>query len=162
MKKSIVAIISIAVSLLIVIGVIIYKNPIDNEEKEAEHSSQSTSESESKTDVNEELEKVKLLGFQNAGHYYYKEKLLLGEIERLDKRITLSDARKIVADYTDEKDIINAFKNLQPTPDFAGGSGISRYEYWLDDSGNEMIVVFVEQFEVWYINTQNNTSEKLK
>lgn len=54
-----------------------------------------------------------------------------------------------------------AFNEFQPAPDFAGGNGISRYEYWLDDEGKEMIVVYDEQFAVWYYNSQNGSSEQL-
>ncbi len=170
MKKNIIAIVSISMSLMVVIAVATYKKNGNEGKDKAVAVSEKTVADESEKenepevsipdDIKEEWEKLKLLGTQNAGHYVYKEKLLLGQIGKLEKRITVSNAKKIVSDNSGKESIMAAFNEFQPVPDFAGGSGISRYEYWLDDEGREMIVVYDEQFAVWYYS-QNGSSEQL-
>jgi hypothetical protein len=50
----------------------------------------------------------------------------------------MDEATSIVAvDY-----FVNQFNTIHGAPDFVGGSGIIRYEYWFDESGAARVVVF--------------------
>jgi hypothetical protein len=85
--------------------------------------------------------------------------ILNGEMADIN-RLTYKQAEEIIrengtpngiydSEYADR--IIEAFNEICECPDIIGGSGITRYEYWLgDNSGNEKIIVFSEQPAVWY------------
>lgn len=86
-------------------------------------------------------------------------KILNGELSEDTPRLTLEQAQEIISEngspenlYDDDYSyrIIDAFNEICGAPDVVGGSGITRYEYWLDDSGDEKIIVLLEEPSVRY------------
>lgn len=85
--------------------------------------------------------------------------ILNGEMADVN-RLTFKQAEKIIKENGTPNDIydsayaerlIEAFNEICDCPDIIGGSGITRYEYWLgDNSGREKIIIYLEQPAVWH------------
>ncbi len=96
---------------------------------------------------------------QNICTMVRERAILNGEMADVN-RLTFKQAEKIIKENGTPNDIydsayadrlIEAFNEICDCPDIIGGSGITRYEYWLgDNSGNEKIIIFLEQPAVWY------------
>ena len=100
-----------------------------------------------------------------VGSYLYQQKVITGEIEELDSRLDLQTVQEIILNHSSFNDMKSALKSKQAYPDFAGGSGVSILEYWLDDAGNEKIILICEQQEIYYTQLNDdgsiNVCEKL-
>lgn len=92
-----------------------------------------------------------------------KEHGVLGEFERarasiLNKipedasRMTLEEAKEFVNSSDSFKEIYDKLSASQPYPDFIGGSGVTKVEYWFDDKGKEKILLILEQEDVIYVD----------
>ncbi|MGM0885001.1 MAG: hypothetical protein ACQEXQ_28660 [Bacillota bacterium] len=80
-------------------------------------------------------------GESSAGIYRRKLQQILGDTPDNEKRITLSEVNNIIS-KNHEFEIQKAeIEKIHGTPDFFGGSGTFRKEYWLDDEGEELITV---------------------
>lgn len=85
--------------------------------------------------------------------------ILNGEMADVN-RLTFKQAEEIIKENGTPNDIydsayaeriIEAFNEICDCPDIIGGSGITRYEYWLgDNSGSEKIIIYLEQPAVWH------------
>ena len=100
-----------------------------------------------------EIESWHKRGESIFGRYERKLKELNGQLPTRARRITEAEVRDIVTflpmkgmdeatsivalDY-----FVNQFNTIHGAPDFVGGSGIIRYEYWFDESGSARVVVF--------------------
>lgn len=93
--------------------------------------------------TDEQLEQLKELRRKCiAGTYIFQEMVVRGKADPAFQRMTLQEVKNIVSQSACIEDVISSLEQRQPYPDYAGGSGINREEYWLDDDGNEMIMVF--------------------
>ena len=92
-----------------------------------------------------------------------KEQGVFGEFERarasiLNKipedasRMTLEEAKEFVNSSDSFKEIYDKLSASQPYPDFIGGSGVTKVEYWFDDKGKEKILLILEQEDVIYVD----------
>lgn len=92
-----------------------------------------------------------------------KEQGVFGEFERarasiLNKipedasRMTLEEAKEFVNSSNSFKEIYDKLSASQPYPDFIGGSGVTKVEYWFDDKGKEKILLILEQEDVIYVD----------
>ena len=88
-----------------------------------------------------EFENLVMEGYKMVGRYSYKEKLLLGQISKYNQRMTMSEINAIISENNDSNKIVEEIKKVQPVPDYIGGSGVTNVEYWLDDNGNEKILL---------------------
>ena len=63
----------------------------------------------------------------------------------------------------DYRSVSTRLAELYPYPDYDGGSGISMTQYWLDDSGNDYILLIHEQQDIVHVirNRADNLYEKL-
>lgn len=85
--------------------------------------------------------------------------ILNGEMADVN-RLTFKQAEEIIRENGTPNDIydsayaeriIEAFNEICDCPDIIGGSGITRYEYWLgDNSGSEKVIIYLEQPAVWH------------
>lgn len=105
----------------------------------------------------QQLNEVKDKGAEMVGSFTYQEKVIKGEADPAMARMSLQEVENIVAQSSCFEDVLSSLESRQTYPDFAGGSGVSIIEYWLDAAGNEKILIIVEQAEVYYVNT-NSTS----
>lgn len=69
-----------------------------------------------------------------------------GKLE--SRRITWDEVKEILAQKSDFKDQIAEIERIHGTPDFVGGSGVTRMEFWLDDDGKDRITVLLEQGDI--------------
>jgi hypothetical protein len=96
---------------------------------------------------------------QNICTMVRERAILNGEMADVN-RLTFKQAEKIIKENGTPNDIydsayaeriIEAFNEICDCPDIIGGSGITRYEYWLgDNSGSEKIIIYLEQPAVWH------------
>ena len=96
---------------------------------------------------------------QNICTMVRERAILNGEMADVN-RLTFKQAEKIIKENGTPNDIydsayaeriIEAFNEICDCPDIIGGSGITRYEYWLgDNSGREKIIIYLEQPAVWH------------
>ena len=107
------------------------------------------------------LEDVKREGEMMIGSYEREEALLEGKIAKNSPRITLNDVQSVIDESSEFSDIVTKLKKIQPQSDFTGGSGVTTIEYWLNESGSKKILVILEQKEIFYIDIDAKTSEKV-
>ena len=67
-------------------------------------------------------------------------------------RMTLEEAKEFVNSSNSFKEIYDKLSASQPYPDFIGGSGVTKVEYWFDDKGKEKILLILEQEDVIYVD----------
>lgn len=77
---------------------------------------------------------------------------ILNKIPEDASRITLEEAKELVNSSDSFKEIYDKLSASQPYPDFIGGSGVTKVEYWFDDNGKEKILLILEQEDVIYVD----------
>ena len=82
----------------------------------------------------------------------FKIAVKLGKTDGHFHRMSLGEAKKIVELNKDKgpEALLNAFTERQPYPDVMSGSGLIRFEYWLDDEGSEKIVMYPKSAPIYY------------
>lgn len=105
------------------------------------------------------LAELRKKGDSWVGEFTRQEKIILGELPANAKRMTFEQANDIIGNGKNLEDVINQFNDVHGCPDFVGGSGVTRMEYWLDDEGYEQILVFLEQVDIYHV--VGSTSELL-
>lgn len=86
---------------------------------------------------------------------------ILNKIPEDASRMTLEEAKEFVNSSDSFKEIYDKLSASQPYPDFIGGSGVTKVEYWFDDKGKEKILLILEQEDVIYVDCtkQGNVSK---
>lgn len=77
---------------------------------------------------------------------------ILNKIPEDASRMTLEEAKEFVNSSDSFKEIYDKLSVSQPYPDFIGGSGVTKVEYWFDDKGKEKILLILEQEDVIYVD----------
>ena len=77
---------------------------------------------------------------------------ILNKIPEDSSRMTLEEAKEFVNSSDSFKEIYDKLSASQPYPDFIGGSGVTKVEYWFDDKGKEKILLILEQEDVIYVD----------
>lgn len=77
---------------------------------------------------------------------------ILNKIPEDASRMTLAEAKEFVNSSDSFKEIYDKLSVSQPYPDFIGGSGVTKVEYWFDDKGKEKILLILEQEDVIYVD----------
>lgn len=77
---------------------------------------------------------------------------ILNKIPEDASRMTLAEAKELVNSSDSFKEIYDKLSASQPYPDFIGGSGVTKVEYWFDDNGKEKILLILEQEDVIYVD----------
>ena len=77
---------------------------------------------------------------------------ILNKIPEDASRMTLEEAKEFVNSSDSFKEIYDKLSASQPYPDFIGGSGVTKVEYWFDDKGKEKILFILEQEDVIYVD----------
>lgn len=101
----------------------------------------------------EQKEKIKRLmekGNMYAGNYIREIKIIEGELSANQERVKLEQVKNSISKNKNFEAIIAELDAIHGSPDFAGGSGISRNEYWLDEAGTEKITIFIEHPGIFY------------
>lgn len=97
----------------------------------------------------QQLEALREEGERHAGTFWYQEMMIFGRVDPAQPKLDLETAKKIVAENTDFETILEEFGKIQPYPDYIGGSGITRFEYWVDGSTNPQITIYYEQKQIY-------------
>ena len=77
---------------------------------------------------------------------------ILNKIPEDASRMTLEEAKEFVNSSDSFKEIYDKLSASQPYPDFIGGSGVTKVEYWFDDKGKDKIFLILEQEDVIYVD----------
>ena len=77
---------------------------------------------------------------------------ILNKIPEDASRMTLAEAKEFVNSSDSFKEIYDKLSASQPYPDFIGGSGVTKVEYWFDDKEKEKILLILEQEDVIYVD----------
>ena len=88
------------------------------------------------------LEELKSRGESVVGEFKRQEMIIRGIIASDAPRITYNELTNIINTSSDYEEIFRKIEECQEYPDYIGGSGITRIEYWLDDKGNEKIRLY--------------------
>ncbi len=108
-------------------------------------------------------EEVEREGLRMVGEYKRRLAQLRGELAGDAPRITLDEVMQMIGSGMDYRSVAVRLAELYPYPDYYGGSGISMTQYWLDDSGNDYILLIHEQQEIVHVarGREENLYEKL-
>ena len=92
------------------------------------------------------LENLKNKGSITIGSFGRQEMIIRGEIASDTPRITYDEVINIIdaSEFKKYEDILRRINNIHGAPDYSGGSGTTRVEYWLDDKGNEKISMYTD------------------
>lgn len=83
-------------------------------------------------------------GIRLTGEFQRAKAVVLGEISADSARFTLDEINEVLEQCSSFNEIYEKLKFAHVYPDFIGGSGIGRIEYWLDELGNKKIILFIE------------------
>lgn len=86
------------------------------------------------------------------GEFERERASILNKIPEDASRMTLEEAKEFVNSSDSFKEIYDKLSASQPYPDFIGGSGVTKVEYWFDDKGKEKILLILEQEDVIYVD----------
>ena len=87
-----------------------------------------------------------------CGEFERARASILNKIPEDASRMTLEEAKEFVNSSDSFKEIYDKLSASQPYPDFIGGSGVTKVEYWFDDKGKEKILLILEQEDVIYVD----------
>ena len=89
------------------------------------------------------------------GEFQREKAILSGKLSPVAERLTQDEIDEIISNADSFDDIYKALAAMQKYPDFIGGSGVTKVEYWLDDTGSEKIRLIVEQNDIVYVKCDN-------
>ena len=110
---------------------------------------------------NRQLEALREKSGGLVGRLIYQEMAVLGEVDVSQPKLDLETARKIIAQNTDFYAILDEFIQIQPYPDYYGGSGCTPIEYWLDQDGEYRILITLEGSRIDYVHVSGEFGENL-
>ena len=85
------------------------------------------------------------------GEFRRERAVISGEYDPETPRLTLDEVNEIINNTDTFDEMYKKFASLQKYPDFIGGSGVTKVEYWLDDKGSEKIRFIVEENDIVYV-----------
>lgn len=86
------------------------------------------------------------------GEFKRERAVLSGKLAPDTERLTLDEVNEIINEAGSYDDMYKEIAATQTYPDFVGGSGVTKVEYWLDDTGSEKIRLIVEENDIIYVN----------
>lgn len=108
-----------------------------------------------------DVQDVEYEGNMMFGSYERKIAELNGAISADAERVKLENVQSWIADGMKYQEIEEKLAEVQPYPDFIGGSGVTKIEYWLDESGNDKILLIREQGNVIHKQISNDSKDNL-
>lgn len=89
------------------------------------------------------------------GEFKRERAVISGEFDSETPRLTLDEVNEIINNAETFDEMYNEFIASQKFPDFIGGSGVTKAEYWLDDKGSEKIRFIVEENDIIYVKSDD-------
>lgn len=116
--------------------------------KESEKTSKFLEEKISKLSAEKKAELYKLdeEGSKAVGSYIRKKYEIMDVLPEGSRRVTLDEVKDIVSKYDYETALAEIYK-IHGAEDYRGGSGLTRIEFWLDNEGTEMILIYYDSLE---------------
>ena len=148
MRKGIIAVCSVILVALIVLGVVFTVKGSGQ---------RGIIESAPKTAA-EAKEKLEILKGKSDGAFPYLQKLADGETEPIARRLTVDEAKKLVSEAGSFEEAKKALEARQAFPDFVG-KGEKTAEYWFDDAGTEKVVVVEGEKKIYTVNAKGKARE---
>ena len=90
-------------------------------------------------------------GDRAAGDYVRRIAELKGEIKASAPRITVEAVKALIDSGMTYSEIERKLEEQYRYPDFCGGSGMTRYEYWLDNTGTDVILLGHESEQIIHL-----------
>ena len=149
MKKIIFCLMTICVALFATACTPEDEAPISSGSAEVSAPDASGTASEETSSPADESSSLREEGERHAGTFWYQEMMIFGRVDPAQPKLDLETAKKICAENTDFETILEEFDKIQPYPDYIGGSGITRFEYWVDGSTNPQITIYYEQKQIY-------------
>ena len=87
------------------------------------------------------------------GEFKRERAVISGEFDSETPRLTLDEVNEIINNAESFDEMYREVVATQKFPDFIGGSGVTKAEYWLDDKGSEKIRFIVEENDIIYVKT---------
>lgn len=166
MRKIIIALITVCAVIIVgsltisVFASINMSTENKEKEKDIEQDGDSLVYDEFNNLTEEQIAQIEELRKQDPyGHFWYQEMIIKGEVEADAPKLDLETAKSIIAKSSDFTDIMNEFESVQSYPDYSGGSGVSLIKYWLDETGNDVILIIYEQAKILHISYDDNGNE---
>lgn len=107
------------------------------------------------------VQEVEDEGDMMFGTYERKEAELNGECSTDADRVTVEEVEEMIHNGMDYSMIESKLAEIHPFADFTGGSGVTIIEYWLDETGNDKILLIREQENIIHVADSSNDSEDL-
>lgn len=85
------------------------------------------------------------------GEFQRERAILSGKLAPDAERLTLDDANEIINRCNSYDEIYKELATAQTYPDFIGGSGVTKIEYWFDDNGYQKLLLIHEEGDVIYV-----------
>lgn len=104
------------------------------------------------------IDEIKCLGKKMVGNYLRREAEIEGKISLDASRVNISEVNEWINNNYDYKQICSKLQEKYVFPDYVGGSGITITEYWLDDNGDEKIMLINQNQEILHVTDANNTT----
>lgn len=93
------------------------------------------------------------------GEIYWRQRSEIIDGVNYEKRISLEKMKEIVKNNSTFVNMVAELQKIHGLPDAEAGSGISRYEYWIDDDGKQKIVLWLAQIS--FVDTTTDKEEIL-
>ena len=106
-------------------------------------------------DKQEALRRIETMERITIGEYLRARAIVNGELSADAPRLDLEQTNEIIAGSDSFNEIYQKLQAVQPIPDYIGGSGFSKVEYWFDNKGEEKILLVLEEEDVVYIHLNN-------
>ena len=75
--------------------------------------------------------------------------------------VSSDEVEEMIHNGMDYSMIESKLAEIHPFADFTGGSGVTIIEYWLDETGNDKILLIREQENIIHVVDSSNDSEDL-
>lgn len=90
------------------------------------------------------------------GEFQRERAVLNGKLDPDTERLTLDEVNEILDRCNSYDEICRELAQAQTYPDFIGGSGVTKVEYWFDDYGYQKILLILEEEDAIYVKCDDS------
>ena len=90
------------------------------------------------------------------GEFQRERAVLNGQLAPDAERLTLDEANEIIDRCNSYDEICRELAQAQTYPDFIGGSGVTKVEYWFDDCGYQKLLLIIEEEDAIYVKCNDS------
>ena len=90
------------------------------------------------------------------GEFQRERAILSGKLDPATERLTLDEVKEIIDRCNSYAEICKELSDAQTYPDFIGGSGVTKVEYWFDDCGYQKLLLIIEEEDAIYVKCNDS------